>query len=108
MKVRSLRLPLLIDASMCNLAAQVSATIDIDTTRTTPLKANFSGFNDEVTAESFGSFVRVSRLSIHYFLAPAANESILVDRMADRTALPAKPIEELAGTIHSDDVAESR
>jgi uncharacterized protein (TIGR03437 family) len=30
------------------LWAQVSATIDIDTTRTTPLNANFSGFNDEV------------------------------------------------------------
>jgi uncharacterized protein (TIGR03437 family) len=29
-------------------AAQVSATIDIDTTHTTPLNANFSGFNDEV------------------------------------------------------------
>jgi len=28
--------------------AQVSATIDIDTTRTTPLNPNFSGFNDEV------------------------------------------------------------
>ena len=28
--------------------AQVSATIDIDTTRTTPLHAGFSGFNDEV------------------------------------------------------------
>jgi uncharacterized protein (TIGR03437 family) len=28
--------------------AQVSATIDIDTTHTTPLNANFSGFNDEV------------------------------------------------------------
>ena len=28
--------------------AQVTATIDIDTTHTTPLNANFSGFNDEV------------------------------------------------------------
>ncbi len=28
--------------------AQVSASIDIDTTKTTPLNANFSGFNDEV------------------------------------------------------------
>jgi uncharacterized protein (TIGR03437 family) len=28
--------------------AQVNATIDIDTTRTTPLHSNFSGFNDEV------------------------------------------------------------
>jgi uncharacterized protein (TIGR03437 family) len=28
--------------------AQVSATIDIDATRATPLNANFSGFNDEV------------------------------------------------------------
>ena len=28
--------------------AQVSATIDIDATHTTPLNANFSGFNDEV------------------------------------------------------------
>jgi len=31
-----------------NLLAQVSATIDIDATRATPLNANFSGFNDEV------------------------------------------------------------
>jgi uncharacterized protein (TIGR03437 family) len=28
--------------------AQVTATIDVDTTHTTPLNANFSGFNDEV------------------------------------------------------------
>ena len=28
--------------------AQVTATIDIDTTHTTPLNANFSGFNDEI------------------------------------------------------------
>jgi uncharacterized protein (TIGR03437 family) len=31
-----------------SLLAQVSATIDIDTTHTTPLNGNFSGFNDEV------------------------------------------------------------
>src|ERR1035437_10245123 len=28
--------------------AQVTATIDVDTTRSTPLNLNFSGFNDEV------------------------------------------------------------
>ena len=28
--------------------AQISATVQIDTTQTTPLNANFSGFNDEV------------------------------------------------------------
>jgi uncharacterized protein (TIGR03437 family) len=31
-----------------NAVAQVSATIDIDTTRATPLNSSFSGFNDEV------------------------------------------------------------
>ena len=35
-------------AASFTAAAQVSATIDIDTTHTTPLSANFSGFNDEV------------------------------------------------------------
>jgi uncharacterized protein (TIGR03437 family) len=32
----------------CSALAQVTATIDIDTTRTAPLNASFSGFNDEV------------------------------------------------------------
>ena len=36
-------------AAFASLAtAQTAATIDIDTTNTTPLNANFSGFNDEV------------------------------------------------------------
>ncbi|MGA2196416.1 MAG: hypothetical protein ABSH40_14205 [Bryobacteraceae bacterium] len=39
--------PVLVAAGL-NAWAQVSATIDIDTTHTTPLNANFSGFNDEV------------------------------------------------------------
>jgi uncharacterized protein (TIGR03437 family) len=41
-------LPLAFVAAGFSALAQVSATIDIDTTRTTPLNANFSGFNDEV------------------------------------------------------------
>jgi uncharacterized protein (TIGR03437 family) len=41
-------LRLAIAAASLNAAAQVSATVDIDTTHTTPLNANFSGFNDEV------------------------------------------------------------
>ena len=35
-------------AAGLNALGQVSATIAIDTTHTTPLNANFSGFNDEV------------------------------------------------------------
>jgi len=35
-------------AGIPGAVAQVSATIDIDTTHTTPLHASFSGFNDEV------------------------------------------------------------
>ncbi|MGA3017041.1 MAG: hypothetical protein ABSF62_07975 [Bryobacteraceae bacterium] len=35
-------------AAGLNACAQVSVTIDIDTTHTTPLNTNFSGFNDEV------------------------------------------------------------
>jgi hypothetical protein len=35
-------------ASALDASAQVTAAIDIDTSRTTPLNANFSGFNDEV------------------------------------------------------------
>jgi uncharacterized protein (TIGR03437 family) len=48
MKMLPVRLALaLTGAGVCALA-QVNATIDIDTTRATPLNANFSGFNDEV------------------------------------------------------------
>jgi uncharacterized protein (TIGR03437 family) len=48
MRIASCWLPLAFVAGSFNLLAQVSATIDIDATRTTPLNANFSGFNDEV------------------------------------------------------------
>jgi uncharacterized protein (TIGR03437 family) len=41
-------LPLALVAGSLNLSAQVSATIDIDTTHTAPLNGSFSGFNDEV------------------------------------------------------------
>ena len=41
-------LPLALVAASISAPAQVNATIDIDTTRTTPLNSNFSGFNDEV------------------------------------------------------------
>src|SRR5271166_1181968 len=41
-------LPLAFAIASWNALAQVSATIDIDTTHTTPLNSNFSGFNDEV------------------------------------------------------------
>jgi uncharacterized protein (TIGR03437 family) len=44
----SVWLPLALAASMASAVAQVSATVDIDATHTTPLNANFSGFNDEV------------------------------------------------------------
>jgi uncharacterized protein (TIGR03437 family) len=40
-------LPAWLAAGSC-VWAQVSATVDIDTTHTTPLNANFSGFNNEV------------------------------------------------------------
>ena len=48
-------LPLALVAASISAPAQVNATIDIDTTRTTPLNSNFSGFNDEVAfpAKSF-------------------------------------------------------
>lgn len=42
-----MRILLVICASV-SVLAQVSATVNIDTTHTTPLNANFSGFNDEV------------------------------------------------------------
>jgi uncharacterized protein (TIGR03437 family) len=48
MRVFSVWLPLALAAAGLNAWAQVSATIDIDTSHTTPLNANFSGFNDEV------------------------------------------------------------
>ena len=48
MRTLPLRLALLFAAAGLSAWAQVSATIDIDTTHTTPLNANFSGFNDEV------------------------------------------------------------
>src|SRR5579872_6156384 len=35
-------------AMAATAAAQVTATVDVDTTHTTPLNQNFSGFNDEV------------------------------------------------------------
>src|SRR5271165_1503170 len=41
-------LPLAFAIASWNALAQVSATIDIDTTHTTALNPNFSGFNDEV------------------------------------------------------------
>ena len=47
MKIPSLWFQLAFCAASLN--AQVSATIDIDSTTTTPLNANFGGFNDEVT-----------------------------------------------------------
>jgi uncharacterized protein (TIGR03437 family) len=48
MRIVTIWLPLAFAAAGCGALAQVSATIDIDTTNTTPLNANFSGFNDEV------------------------------------------------------------
>ena len=48
MRIFPLGLPLVLAAAGFPAWAQVSATIDIDTTHTTPLNANFSGFNDEV------------------------------------------------------------
>src|ERR1019366_8301193 len=48
MRVFPVWLPLAFAAAGLNAWAQVSASIDIDTTDTTPLNANFSGFNDEV------------------------------------------------------------
>jgi len=42
--------PLLVGIAACagSAWAQVAATVDVDTTHSTPLNANFSGFNDEV------------------------------------------------------------
>ncbi len=48
MRLSLLWLPFLIAAVNGTLSAQISATVSIDTTQTTPLNANFSGFNDEV------------------------------------------------------------
>jgi uncharacterized protein (TIGR03437 family) len=48
MRILPAWLPLVFVVSGVGGWAQVAATIDIDTTRTTPLNANFSGFNDEV------------------------------------------------------------
>ena len=48
MRIVCIWLPLALAAAGFSALAQVSATIDIDTTHTTPLNPNFSGFNDEV------------------------------------------------------------
>ena len=48
MKILLVWLPLAFVAASLSAPAQVSATIDIDTTRTTPFHSGFSGFNDEV------------------------------------------------------------
>jgi uncharacterized protein (TIGR03437 family) len=48
MRILTVWLPLAFVATGLSALAQVTATIDIDTTHTTPLNANFSGFNDEV------------------------------------------------------------
>jgi hypothetical protein len=48
MRAAPFGLPLAIAAAGLSAWAQVSATIDINTAQTTPLNANFSGFNDEV------------------------------------------------------------
>src|SRR5208337_2335502 len=48
MRMHSVWLPLAVAAAALSAPAQVSATIDIDTTHTAPLNASFSGFNDEV------------------------------------------------------------
>src|ERR1035438_7340993 len=48
MRMLAVWLPLALAAAGGCALAQGAATIDIDTTRTTPLNANFSGFNDEV------------------------------------------------------------
>ena len=48
MRLFPLWLPLALAAVGSIAWAQVSATIDIDATHTTPLNSNFSGFNDEV------------------------------------------------------------
>jgi uncharacterized protein (TIGR03437 family) len=47
-KILPVWLPLALVAAGLSASAQVSATIDIDTTHTTPLNSSFSGFNDEV------------------------------------------------------------
>jgi uncharacterized protein (TIGR03437 family) len=52
MRIASTWLPLVFAAAGVSALAQVSATIDIDTTHTTPLNPNFSGFNDEVVFPS--------------------------------------------------------
>jgi len=41
-------LPVAVVAASLSAFAQVSATIDVNTAQTTPLNANFRGFNDEV------------------------------------------------------------
>ena len=48
MRMLTVWLPFALAAAGRCALAQGAATIDIDTTRTTPLNANFSGFNDEV------------------------------------------------------------
>jgi uncharacterized protein (TIGR03437 family) len=48
MKTASIWLSLLMTGLVGTATAQVSATVSIDTTQTTPVNPNFSGFNDEV------------------------------------------------------------
>jgi hypothetical protein len=48
MKTSSSHLVLAMALSSLNALAQSTATIDIDTSRATPLNSHFSGFNDEV------------------------------------------------------------
>lgn len=48
MRILPILLPLAFAAAGWSALAQASATVDINTTRTTPLNPNFSGFNDEV------------------------------------------------------------
>ena len=56
-------LPLVFVVSGVGGWAQVAATIDIDTTHTTPLNANFSGFNDEVVFPAEYSDYRLNNLA---------------------------------------------
>src|SRR5580704_15644235 len=48
MRIRRYGFPVILAMSVSGAWGQTSATIDIDVTHTTPLNANFSGFNDEV------------------------------------------------------------
>jgi hypothetical protein len=48
MRIHPACFPIAFAAASLSAWAQVPATIDIDSTRATPLNSNFSGFNDEV------------------------------------------------------------